>query len=95
MRVNSINNYSCKHPTNIRNVKQKNVSFDGKHDCAKFLGGLFGTLDTLGAIGGTVIMTGGVALPFVIGYGALSAGSGLLLGHQMDKAADKENKNTF
>ena len=70
----------------------KNVSFQGKHGTAKFLGGLFGAMGTLGAIGGTIIMTGGVALPIVLGYGALSAGSGAIVGHIIDKGNPDYNK---
>jgi hypothetical protein len=71
---------------------QQQPSFQGKHSSAKFLGGLFGALGTLGAIGGTIIMTGGVALPMVLGYGALSAGSGAILGNIIDKGAEKAEK---
>ena len=96
--VSSVN-YHYSKPTTAK-PKQNCVlnyqpAFKNKHSSAKFLGGLFGTLGTLGAIGGTIIMTGGVALPFVIGYGVASAGSGAILGHIIDKGAekyDKENK---
>ena len=101
MRVEAVNSvyYSNKQKPNVKRFckptcsSMQNVSFSGKHDCAKFFGGLFGTLGTLGAIGGTVIMTGGVALPFVLGYGALSAGSGLVIGHMMDKDGNNKNKD--
>ena len=92
MRVNAIN-YSPRQYTYNRNIKQHNVSFDGKHDCAKLLGGVFGTLGTLGAVGGTIIMTGGLAIPAILGYGALSAASGVIIGHQIDKGAEKYDKN--
>ena len=66
--------------------------FHGKHEATKVLGGLFGAVGTLGAICGTVIITGGVALPMVLGYGALSAGSGAVLGHILD-SGDKDKKD--
>ena len=74
-------------------ITSKPASFQGRHDTAKALGGLFGIMGTLGAITGTIIMSGGVALPFVIGYGALSAGSGAIVGHVIDKSNPDYNKN--
>jgi len=95
MKISPVSNFNYySKPTTIQR-KQNYVqqpAFQGKHSSAKFLGGLFGTLGTLGAIGGTIIMTGGVALPMVLGYGALSAGSGAILGHIIDKGADKAKK---
>lgn len=63
---------------------------NGKHECAKFFGGLAGTLGTLGAIGGTIIMTGGVALPAVIAYGAGCTILGASIGHVVDKEAERK-----
>lgn len=71
------------------------IAFKGKHDCAKFLGGLCGVLGTAGAVGGFLIMTGGLgaaALPWIAGYGALSAGTGALIGHDIDKSAKDSDK---
>ena len=96
MRINpiSVTYQNCKPRTNVqRNKVQQLLTFQGKHDTAKFLGGLFGVLGTLGAIGGTIIMTGGVALPMVIGYGATCAGSGAVLGHIIDKGANESEKD--
>ena len=70
----------------------KQPTFRGKHDTAKVLCGVFGALGTLGAIGGTIIMTGGVALPFVLGYGAACGGSGAIIGHMIDKSSPDYNK---
>ena len=98
MRINPINSigYYYSKPTNIRQkqtpVMDNQLSFQGKHSSAKFLGGICGALGTLGAIGGTIIMTGGVALPFVLGYGAMSAGTGAILGHIIDKGAKEADK---
>ena len=38
-------------------------------------------------------MTGGIALPFIIGYGAAAAGIGALLGLLANKNAKKPNNN--
>lgn len=96
MRISpvSINQPSCRPKPNVikKNVLQQ-PTFQGKHTTAKFLGGLFGALGTIGAIGGTIIMTGGVALPMVLGYGAACAGSGAVLGHMIDKDADNDKDN--
>ena len=94
MRISPINvNYQpCKQRTKT-NINVQNFAFQGKHDTAKFLGGVFGSLGTIGAIIGTTIMTGGASLPFVLGYGALSAGSGAILGHMIDKGNPEYNKN--
>lgn len=91
MRVNPISlNYQKIYISNSnRKVCCSQPNFEGKHSSAKFLGGLFGAIATAGAIGGTIIMSGGVALPFVLGYGALGAASGAFLGHQIDKGSNK------
>ena len=88
MRINpiSVNYQSCKPKTKIQPTKVHcQPTFQGKHSTAKILGGIFGAMGTLGAIGGTIIMTGGVALPIVLGYGATCAGCGGFLGHIIDK----------
>jgi len=92
MRVNPVtNNYY--HKSLIRDkhlkVQQQHVTFEGKHSGAKILGGLFGTIAAAGAIGGSLIMSGGLALPFIIGYGAVGAAGGAMIGHQIDKGAKK------
>ena len=96
MRINSIGvNYyqinSLNHSTN-RAAYSSQPSFGHKHTSAKFWGGLFGTLATAGAIGGSLIMSGGLSLPFILGYGALGAASGAYLGHKIDKGAEEANK---
>ena len=71
------------------------INFKGKHDCTKFLAGICGVLGTAGAVGGMLIMTGGLGaatLPWILGYGAASAGAGAIIGHDLDKAADKNDK---
>lgn len=93
MRVNAINGYRYHCSNRVLNHKNKNVSFDGKHDCAKFFGGLMGALGTIGAIGGTIIMTGGLAIPAIIGYGAACTAGGAIIGHQIDKGAEEYEKN--
>lgn len=66
-------------------------SFEGKHDCAKFIGGAFGIMGTLGAIGGTILL-GGFSLPIVAAYGAVSALMGAGIGHEIDKDIEKQGK---
>ena len=93
MRISpiSVNYQTCKPRTNLQSNKMhQQPTFQGKHDAAKFFGGVFGALGTLGAIGGTLIMTGGVALPIVLGYGATCAGCGGILGHIIDKGGNPE-----
>ena len=80
----------CQSKYQSNQIHLKHPSFqNGKHECAKFFGGLAGTLGTLGAIGGTIIMTGGVAIPAVIGYGAVCTAIGTGIGHAIDKEAEK------
>lgn len=78
--------------------QQTEVNFKGKHDFAKTLGAVFGGAGTVGAITGTLIMTGGLAaatLPFIAAYGALSGAGGVILGHQIDKDSEEnDTKNT-
>lgn len=105
MRISSIGaNYQQKTMPVKRRLKENepvnlpqssDVNFKGKHDCAKFLGGICGVLGTAGAVGGMLIMTGGLgaaALPWILGYGAASAGAGAIIGHDLDKTANKDDK---
>ena len=91
MRINPINvNYpNCKPKTTVKAHVQQ-PAFQGKHSTAKFLGGVFGAMGTLGAIGGTILMTGGLALPIVLGYGAACTGCGAALGHIIDKGGNPD-----
>ena len=87
-------NYGITRRIQPQKTVNSQINFNGKYTATKTFGGIFGALGTLGAIGGTIIMTGGIALPFVLGYGALSAGSGAIIGHIIDKGNeeyDKEN----
>ena len=89
MRVNPINvNYQQKY-TIAKKSQFSQPTFEGKHESAKALGGLFGTLATLGAIGGSLVLSGGLSLPFILGYGAIGAASGAVIGHRIDKNSDK------
>ena len=91
----SVSGQNCRPKQNfLQNKLHHQPAFQGKHSTAKFLGGVFGALGTIGAIGGTIIMTGGVALPIVLGYGAACAGSGAIIGHMVDKDAEKNDKDT-
>ena len=79
--------------TNINVNRYKSVSknckpttsFQGKHNCAKVLGGVAAGLGTAGMVGGSVIMTGGVTLIPVLAYGALCGVIGAIGGHILDK----------
>lgn len=99
MRVSPISvNYQIpKYTANkLRNEKPTevadNVQFKGKHDCAKLLGSTFGALGTLGAMGGIAIMTGGISLIPTLIYGATCATGGVLLGNELDKVPDDDDK---
>lgn len=68
-----------------------NQNFQGKHSGAKWGAAIFGTAATLGAIGGSLIMTGGLsAIPLLAAYAGIGAGAGALIGNEVDKG----NKNT-
>ena len=78
----------------ISKTKQSDVSFQGKHDCAKLFGTIAAGIGTLGALGGIAIMTGGVSLIPTIAYGALCGGIGAYGGHIIDKSnPDYRKKN--
>lgn len=75
--------------------QHSSVNFSGGHEFTKAFAGICGVLGTAGAVGGMLIMTGGLGaavLPWIAGYGAASAGAGAIIGHQVDKAG-KEDKN--
>ena len=62
------------------------VSFQGKHTCMKWGAAIFGSAAALGAIGGSIIMTGGLsAIPLLAAYAGLGAGTGAIIGHTVDK----------
>ena len=68
-----------------------NPSFQStKSGGKKLLGGLFGTAALIGSLIGTAILSGGVSIPFVLGYTALGTAAGVGIGHQIDKGADEE-----
>ena len=82
MRINSI---SVNYPANVQ--------FKGKHTCAKWGAALFGSAATLGAIGGSLIMTGGLsAIPLLATYIGIGVGSGAIIGHSIDKGARNFDK---
>lgn len=84
MRVNPINlNYQKPMPIIKRT---RSVNFEGKHDCAKVLGGICGGIGTLGALGGLAIMTGGISIIPTLAYGAICTGLGAAIGHALDKS---------
>ena len=95
MRVSSIcvNNYVSR-TYQPKKTANHEVNFNGKHSCAKLLGGTFAGLGTLGALGGIAIMTGGVSLIPTLIYGACCGGAGAALGHVIDRGADKYDKES-
>lgn len=94
MRVSQISvNYSnCRPRPAVKQKMNQQPAFYGKHDCAKFFGGLCAGLGTLGALGGIAIMTGGISLIPTLAYGALCGGIGAVSGHMVDKAQPDYNK---
>ena len=88
MKVSSVSvsypNYSRKCCVKNGKVTQQSA-FRGRHDCAKFFGGLTASLGTLGALGGIAIMTGGISIPITLAYGAFCGGIGAGVGHMIDK----------
>ena len=104
MKISSINAYgqrniyqqrkAVQHPSiTVPEAPKQSVSFQGKHSFAKGFAGIAGLLGTAGAVGCILIMTGGLgaaALPWILGYGAASAGAGAVVGHQLDKTEDKD-----
>ncbi len=82
--------YQTKHERREQ-IPIQSPTFEGKHDCAKFFGGVTGVLGTLGAIGGTILL-GGFSLPIVAAYGAASALLGVGIGHEIDKGIEKQEK---
>ena len=76
----------------VKPLKTKSqINFNGKHDTAKFFGGVCAGLGTLGALGGIAIMTGGISLIPTLAYGALCGGIGAIGGHIIDKAQPENN----
>ncbi len=88
MRVSPITNYQRTYT-----CKNSQTTFKKKYPCTKFLSGIFGTMGTVGAIGGTIIMTGGIALPAVLAYGGMCALSGAGLGYAMDRGNNDDDAN--
>ena len=94
MKIQSINNYYIPHKQTapkthtITHTTQLTPAFQGKYTYTKAIGGLFGTAGALGAVIGTAIL-GGISLPIIAVYTAISAASGAIIGHEFDK----NNKN--
>lgn len=71
MKISSINAYgqrniyqqrkAVQHPSiTVPEAPKQSVSFQGKHSFAKGFAGIAGLLGTAGAVGGILIMTGGL-----------------------------------
>ena len=102
MRIYPVTNYSYPRYSGRQNLHMQNYnvssvtyspSFQSKHSAKKLFTPLFGGLATAGAALGTIIMTGGVAAPFVVAYGAIGAAAGLGLGHIIDKGNKEFEEN--
>ena len=69
------------------------VQFRGKHSGMKWGTIIFGSMAALGAVGGTLIMSGGLAaIPWAAAYIGIGAGSGAAIGHLVEKGAEKSDK---
>ena len=86
MRISSVN-------MNYKVPKRNGVQFQGKNTCAKTLAALFGGAAAAGAIGGSILMSGGLAaIPWIAAYIGIGAGSGALIGHSIDKGSKQLDK---
>lgn len=103
MRINPVVRVNNSRNLKITNSKHKvdtptaspacnTLSFEGKHTYAKTFTGIAGTIGTLSAIGGSLIMTGGLSLPIIAGYGAICALSGTVVGAVLDSEPPKDDK---
>ena len=95
MKISPVRVYNIQ--TNNKNQKinnQSQIQFQGLKG-AKWGAAIFGTAATIGAISGSIIMTGGIsAIPLLAAYVGIGAGSGALIGHTIEKGAkefDKQN----
>ncbi len=72
---------------------QSSLSFQGKYRYAKTLGSVFGTAGTLAALADTFV-SGMFSLPLLLISTVVTAASGMIIGHEYDKDADKSgNEN--
>lgn len=86
MRISPVN-VNCYHKTT------PSVKFQGKHSGLKWGATIFGSLAAVGAIGGSLIMTGGLsAIPILATYVGIGAGTGAIIGHKIDKSDKKLDK---
>ena len=70
----------------------KRVHFQGKHSGMKWGAAIFGGAATAGVIGGTILMSGGLAvIPWALAYIGIGAGTGALIGNEIDKG-NRNNK---
>ena len=97
MKINHVNFYqnsnSCQRIKSSNQSKhltvQNSPNFHGNYNMTKILGGTFGTIAAVSAAGFVAFSSGLLAsVPFILGYGAIGAGSGAIIGRLMDKASD-------
>lgn len=88
MRISPINAYGVQSTKSIRKFNNNSqVQFQGLKG-AKSGAAVFGAAAALGAIGGSIIMTGGIAaIPLLATYIGIGAGSGAVLGYILEEGA--------
>lgn len=94
MKINPVRaNYQSASVKTRKIPPYSQVQFQSKHSGMKWGTIIFGGMATLGAVGGTILMSGGVAaIPWALAYIGIGAGSGAVIGHQIDKGAEKAGK---
>ena len=100
MRISPINTSYSSHNYQTRKTYLRNVTSElqptlhptfKRHEAKKILTPLFGVTGAIAAVGGTALM-GGVWVPAVLAYGALSALTGLLIGRELDKKDNEDEE---
>ena len=85
------NYYRNNQPKCHSKIQSKQVTFTGKHDCAKWLAAICTGVGTVGAIGGA-LMTGGISIIPTLAYGAFCGSIGAIGGHIIDKSQPDYDK---
>ena len=88
MKISPISNYKFQSTNKVqKNYNNSQVQFQGLKG-AKSGAAVFGAAAALGAIGGSIIMTGGIAaVPLLATYIGIGAGSGAVLGYVLEEGA--------
>lgn len=95
MRISPVSVYNIQSTNKNQKINHKSqVQFQGWKG-AKWGAAIFGTMATAGAIGGSLIMTGGLsAIPLLAAYVGIGAGSGAIIGHTIEKGAKEADKKS-